>query len=559
MPSRSSHSEQHLHLLEKRLEKLSEAEQIALLKENLAATQAELHDTQRNLKRIEAFYSAAFSSSAHLASFSELDTGRFVDINQAWCETRGFSREEAIGKTSVELNIWGENADSRDKIIQDIASFGCFRGYEIQAKMRNGEMRDFILNGEVLDVEGQKFVFFSGVDITDHKMIMHSQQRSQRLEAIGQLSGGIAHDFNNLLAIIQGNLELISDQIGPNDNLHKRLEAAINSAQRGAKVTRKLLSFAAKHSSGSEIIDPTGIILQMKELIPKSMTTAIHMETNLQDHLWHVDVDASDLEDAIINLCLNARDAMPSGGRLMITTENSEISENYARLHPPLTAGDYVAIKVSDNGVGLSEELKEHIFEPFFTTKSKGQGTGLGLSMVFGFVNRSGGYITVDGSVSNGCEFTLYLPRSADENLPATTETKRPASLTHGTETILVVDDEAGLAELAQQTLESFGYTVYSATKAAAALNLLDEHPDIDLLFSDIVMPGGMNGFQLAAAALSKNAELKVQLTSGFARAKDLVTANSDPRMKQLHNKILSKPYRLAELANTIRAALDED
>jgi CheY-like chemotaxis protein len=390
-------------------------------------------------------------------------------------------------------------------------------------------------------------------------LIMRNQQRSQRLEAIGQLSGGIAHDFNNLLAIIQGNLELISEQIDPANRLQKQLTAAINSAQRGAKVTSKLLSFAVKNSSGSEIIDPTDIISHMKELIAKSMTTAIHMETKLQDNLWHVDVDSSDLEDAIINLCLNARDAMPNGGKLTITTENAVVSEHYARLYPSLTAGDYVTIKVSDDGVGLGEELKDHIFEPFFTTKSKGQGTGLGLSMVFGFVNRSGGHITVDSTVGNGSEFTLYLPRSRAEKPPEPSKENRLASLTHGTEAILVVDDEEGLVELAQQTLESLGYKVYSTTKAEAALALLAEHPDIDLLFSDIVMPGGMNGFQLAAAALSINPNLKVQLTSGFARAEDLVTANSDPRMKQLKSRILSKPYRIAELANSIRTALDKD
>ncbi len=541
------------------LETLSEADQNVLLKQQLAATQEELAKTQQKLAQIETLYSAAFYSSAHLASFSVVETGRFIDVNQTWCETRGFTREEAIGKTAVELRIWGDNPENRTKIMEEITRFGRFRNFEAKAKMRNGDIRDFLMNGEVIEVDGEKIVFFSGVDITEHKLIMQNQQRSQRLEAIGQLSGGIAHDFNNLLAIIQGNLELLSEQIGPDNNQQKLLSAAISSAQRGAKVTSKLLSFAAKHSSGSEVIDPTDIILHMKELIAKSMTAAINLETTLQDHLWQVDVDASDLEDAIINLCLNARDAMPNGGLLTITTENAEISQNYARLNPPLTVGDYVAIKVSDNGVGLSDELREHIFEPFFTTKSKGQGTGLGLSMVFGFVKRSGGHITVDSTLNEGCEFTLYLPRSNADRSPEITVEKKPASLIPGTEKILVVDDEAGLVEIAQQTLESLGYTVYATTEANTALDLLDKHPDIELLFSDIVMPGGMNGFELAAAALVKNANIKVQLTSGFARAEDLVTADSDPKMMDLKNKILPKPYRIAELANAIRTAIDAD
>lgn len=529
------------------------------LQRQLNAKEAELKIAHRKLERLEKLYDAAFYSSAQLASISDLKTGKFIDVNDAWVMTRGFRREEVIGKTADDLKIWGDDQENREKILADIEENGRLRDYETKSVMRNGEIRDFILNAEILCLDGRNVLFFSGVDITDRKRIFDNQHRTQKLEAIGHLSGGIAHDFNNLLGIIQGNIELVAEQIEADSPLQNLLNSAVRSTERGEKITKKMLGFSSNNRTDIEYVNANEKILGITDLVATSATAAISVTTELTDAPWPLKVDAGDLEDTLINLCLNAQDAMPDGGELTLRTENTAISAGYARLHPEITAGDYVAITVKDTGQGIDRKTKEHMFEPFFTTKKDGHGSGLGLSMVFGFVKRSKGHIKVSSLPGKGCYFTVFLPRTYEifktqnegETLPSA------SALPGGNETLLLVDDEQGLVNIARSKLESLGYIVFTAFDGQSALQIIREFPEIDLLLTDIVMPGETNGFRLAVEARALKASMKILLTSGHSRTDELLSPTNAEKIDDLADNILSKPYSIKKLAITVRETLD--
>ncbi|MEH6496003.1 MAG: ATP-binding protein [Pseudomonas marincola] len=529
-----------------------------LLEQQLSDTKITLAKSQSDLAYISALYNTAFYASSQLYSVSEVATGKFIDVNDTWLQTRGFSREEAIGKTADELNIWGSDAAYREKILDDINTYGHLRNYETQSVMRSGEIRDFILNAEILEFDGKQLLFFSGMDVTESKLLERNLQRSQKLDAVGQLSGGIAHDFNNLLGIILGNLELLAEQIPDDEKLQTLVDSAIHGAERGAKITKKLLSFSSDHSSISKITDINELILHIEDLIAKSVTAAITLKTQLAEGAWLVNVDPSDFEDAIINLSINAYDAMPNGGTLCIETYNTTLDAEFSKLNPDAKPGDYLAVSVEDNGTGLSDDIRDRVFEPFFTTKNREKGTGLGLSMVFGFIKRAKGHIQIKSGDGTGTNFILYLPRSANQNTELdTSEENLP--LVGGTETILIVDDEFHLTEIAQIKLRGLGYKTYFATDGDAALKILKEQPDIDLMFSDIVMPGTLSGYDLAVNVREKTPQIKILLTSGYSRADELLTAEAEILIGDISRRTLPKPYTSIQLATAIRTTLDTD
>lgn len=517
----------------------------------LAVCKQELHNTN-------ALFGAAFYSNSQLASISDMKTGEFVDVNDMWVETRGISRLEAIGKTADELNIWGGELN-RKKIIDDIVRLGKLRNYETTSVMRSGEVRDFILNAEAITVDSRILLFFSGMDITDRKKHQQDLQRAQKMEAVGQLTGGIAHDFNNLLAIIQGNLELIKEASSDNMTLQKMVDSALHGAYRGVNITNKLLGFSGRRTGGNEVTQVNSVIGGMKELIAKSVTASISVETEFSENACLVDVDPSDLEDAIINLSLNAHDAMPGGGILTIKTYNTHFDDRYGTSNPSSMVGDYLTIEISDTGCGLPENIKDRIFEPFFTTKDHGKGTGLGLSMVFGFVERSNGHINVVSEPENGTTFTLHLPKSKQEKESQMNSPLQNIELPRGVEKILIVDDEISLVDIAKIKLEDLGYTVSTAENGPRALSLLKREDDIKLLFSDVVMPGDMNGYQLSTAARDLKPHLKILLTSGYTKVDESQPMISDQNIQSLKKHLLAKPYSQDQLAHAIRKALDAE
>jgi PAS domain S-box-containing protein len=392
------------------------------------------------------------------------------------------------------------------------------------------------------------------------KRAEESLRQSQKMEAVGQLTGGIAHDFNNLLTIIQGGLEMIARQT-PNldgspaaSRILRGKDMALEAARRAAKLTDRLLAFARQQPLDPKPIDCNRLVTGICDLMRRTVGEEVLLETVLSGGLWLASADANQLENALLNLVVNARDAMPNGGKVTIETANCYLDETYvSALSEPVKAGQYVMIAVADTGVGMDDSTLQRAFEPFFTTKGVGKGTGLGLSQVYGFVRQSAGHVAVYSELREGTTVKVYLPRhfGAGEHVrelePAVDESKAI-----GTETVLVVEDDDALRLYTVETLNDLGYSVLAAANGAAALEMLERHQDIDLLFTDIVMPGGLNGRQLADEAKRRRPVLKVLFTTGYTRNAIVHHGRLDPDVQ-----LVGKPFTFHELARKVRALLD--
>jgi len=422
-----------------------------------------------------------------------------------------------------------------------------------EVRLRNGK---YVLVREQRLPDGGMIVL--ATDITERKQLERQVQRSQKMDAIGQLTGGIAHDFNNILGIVMGNLELLTEVIPSDDNAANYVKNALKGVNRGTEITRKLLGFSGRNTQKSQITPVNDFISNIEDLIAKSLTTSIKVETHLADDIWAVDINPGDLEDTLLNLSLNARDAMPNGGTLVIETVNKTLNNDYLQSNPDDQSGDYVMISVSDTGIGMSDEVRDKVLEPFFTTKAHGKGTGLGLSMVYGFVQRSGGHLKIYSEIDKGTVIRLYLPRAKGPVDNTSPENPIRTQLPQGTETILVVDDEEALRAVASTRLKAFGYNILEAQNGVHALKIIKENKNIDLLFTDIVMPGTMDGYQLSLAALKTRPNLKVLVTSGFTKRQGNFFQKNKTILAHLHENLLNKPYNKAELAIAIRKTLDQ-
>ncbi len=374
-------------------------------------------------------------------------------------------------------------------------------------------------------------------------------RQSQRMESLGQLTGGVAHDFNNLLTVVMGNAELLAE--GEADPERRVLaEMMGDAAKRGAELTQSLLAFARKQALNPRPVDVNQMVATMDRMLRRTLGEQVEIELIRADGLWPATVDQAQLENALLNLCLNARDAMGAGGRLTLETANVHLDDEYAARNAEVAAGAYVMLAVSDTGAGIQPEDLERVFEPFFTTKEKGKGTGLGLAMVYGFVKQSGGHITVYSEPGQGTTVKLYLPRAADGSATSD-EREHNTELTGGTETILLVEDDQDVRRYAHAQLQLLGYTVIETSNGASALAAIRERTDIDLLFTDVVMPGGMNGRDLADAVREIRPELPILFTSGYAENAIVHHGRLDKDAQ-----LLNKPYRRNDLAQAIRTAL---
>ncbi len=437
----------------------------------------------------------------------------------------------------------------------DSVQNGTIYQLEHRLLMKDGRIKYVIERGETSYDKNNNPVRSIGVvqDVTELKHTELALRRSQKMDAVGQMAGGIAHDFNNILSIVLGNIEMLEREITVDGKVQKRLDGIKHSAQRAVDLTRQLLGFSRNKATSKKVININQRLEKMQSLIVRSLTPQVEVSEQLAEDLWQVEIDPGDFEDALLNLLLNAHDAMSGNGLLTIETRNCELDQAYCDITPDIAPGKYVQLAVSDTGIGLTSDVQEHIFEPFFTTKSHGGGTGLGLSMVYGFVKRSGGCIKVYSESGIGTTFRLFLPAvtkqaQANEKIGANLDT-RPG----GTETLLLVDDEVALLELAAELLQTLGYRVLTASNGKQALQMLTEEKAVDLLFSDVVMPGGINGFELAEQAVVLLPELKVLLTSGYTEK--AVMRNGQARFSA---NMLSKPYSQADLACRVREALDD-
>jgi signal transduction histidine kinase len=392
--------------------------------------------------------------------------------------------------------------------------------------------------------------FFIGRDVTERRVAEAQLRQAQKMDAIGQLTGGIAHDFNNILTVITGTIEALANAVADRPDLVSFTQLIDDAAERGAQLTKHLLAFARKQPLQPRQIDVNGLILETVKLLHPTLGEQIEISPKLAEDTWSAMVDPNQLTTAILNLALNARDAMPQGGKLTLDTRNIHLDDVYASMHSDVAVGNYVMIGVSDTGSGISAANLEKVFDPFFTTKEIGKGTGLGLSMVFGFVKQSGGHIKIYSEEGHGTSVKMYLPRSSGSTETAVAA-QVAAAVPSGDETVLIIEDDAMVRNTVVRQIKSLGYATLEAANATEALQIIDHHATIDLLFTDIIMPGSMNGRQLVDEAVRRRPSLKALFTSGYTEDAIMHHGRLDAGVL-----LLAKPYRKAELARMIRVAL---
>jgi PAS domain S-box-containing protein len=390
-------------------------------------------------------------------------------------------------------------------------------------------------------------------DVTQRKTTERQLQHAQRLEAIGQLTSGMAHDFNNLLTVVIGNLDLLKDRLSDNPECAELAEVALKAGLRGAGLTQQLLAFSRRQSLVPLAFDLNAMVVSTTTLLRRTLGEQVEVSLHLADDLWPAFADPSQLESALTNLAINGRDAMPEGGRLTIETGNRVLDDAYADANTDVSPGKYVMLAVSDNGTGIPPELIDKVFEPFFSTKTEGKGSGLGLAMIYGFAKQSGGHVKIYSEVGRGTTVRLYVPAAEGVNSAEAETSELEEGARSGAAIVLLVDDNEEVRKTAARQLQDLGYRIIEAEGPAHALDVLRGDSEVDLLFTDIVMPGGINGEELAAMARRLRPGLPVLFTSGFARS--LV---SDPLMSQTSAQmlLLSKPYRRSELARQVAKAL---
>ncbi len=389
-------------------------------------------------------------------------------------------------------------------------------------------------------------------EVEDHLATEKTLRHLQKLEAVGQLTGGIAHDFNNLLGVITGNLDLIFERTDPNSKSRALVQAALDGAAHGAELTKRLLAFSRQQLLQPKAINLSASLPQTVAMLRRTLGEQIIVELRPRVALWPCVADPSQVENAILNLAINARDAMPKGGKLIIEAANCRLDGQYAATEAEVAPGDYVLLAITDTGSGMSPEVLEHAFEPFFTTKGPGEGTGLGLSMVYGFIKQSKGHIKIYSEVGHGTTVKLYLPRA--QEVSVIQALPEPDDAPQGSETILVVEDNEALRTVTMNQLTNLGYCVLEAEDGPAALAMIQSHPEISLLFSDVVMPGGMTGLDLAHEARRRWPNLKILLASGYT---SLPMANGSAETVGV--ELLVKPIRMRDLALKVRQVLGKD
>jgi two-component system cell cycle sensor histidine kinase/response regulator CckA len=385
-----------------------------------------------------------------------------------------------------------------------------------------------------------------------HRTIERQLRQAQKMEAVGQLTGGIAHDFNNLLSVIVGNIEILLDHLEDNPEGKVLANDALNGALHGAELTRRLLAFSRQQPLSTQIVNINGVILNILTMLRRSLGERVQIVTKLEDDLWRVNIDPSQLEDAIVNLAINARDAMPDGGTMTVSTENISAATDGTTLPNGAKSGNYIRLSLKDTGTGMSADVVERAIEPFFTTKEQGKGTGLGLSMVYGFAQQSGGLLAIDSQLGSGTSINIFFPSAQADVQRTPTEQPARETLPRGGETVLLVEDNVALRRMVKGQLLGLGYHVIEAETGAAALAALTTDQKVDLLFTDIGLPGGMTGFQLVESARIQQPGLKVLYTTGYAKP----DSHHDSAQSDIQY-VLRKPYRRQELAEKVRAALD--
>jgi PAS domain S-box-containing protein len=473
--------------------------------------------------------------------------GNFIQVSPSVTAILGYQPSDMIGHSAVEF-IHPEDLEHTRREMRAARRGQSKRNFE--TRYVNKEGKAVALNWTGTWSEPVRRHFFIGRDLTEKQAAEAQLRHAQKMDAVGQLTGGVAHDFNNILTVITGTIGILEEAVADQPQLAAIAKLIDEAAERGANLTKHLLAFARKQPLQPVELDVNALVLEAAKLLHPTLGEHIEITPLLAEDAWTALADPNQLTTAVLNLAINARDAMPDGGKLALETSNVFLDENYASTQSEVTPGNYVMIAVSDTGTGIPPALLERVFEPFFTTKEVGRGTGLGLSMVFGFVKQSGGHIKIYSEEGHGTSVKIYLPRATGLQQTAA-EAQVTADIEGGNETILVVEDDSLVRRYVMTQIESLGYTTLEAANASDALQIIYHVPTIDLLFTDVIMPAPMNGRQLVDEALKRRPGLKTLFTSGY-------TENAIVHHGRLDSGVLllAKPYRKSELARMIRLAL---
>jgi PAS domain S-box-containing protein len=528
----------------------------AWLSRKLIASNAWLGDNlhkrewiSKALEQSEARYRSLFERNK-AGVFRSSPDGGFLDCNDAFARMFGYEREELLKLPPSVLYLGGRQ--ERDSRIAEFRKTGQMQDFELCYRHKNGSLVWAIQNVTLVkDENGKDVTEGTVVDITERHHLEERLRQSQKMEAVGRLAGGIAHDFNNLLTVIMGYSGSLRDRL-KDDETREQARRICQAADNAAALTRQLLAFSRMQLLQAKVLNLNSLVMNLDKMLRRLIAEDIELVTRTTPDLRQVKADPGQIEQVVMNLVVNARDAMPQGGRITVETANVDLDENYAATHAAVTPGPYVMLAVSDTGEGMTPETQAQIFDPFFTTKEMGRGTGLGLSTVYGIVKQSGGHIWVYSEVDHGTTFKIYLPETSEVAQPVAAEPPVITS-TRGSETVLLVEDDSQVRELTRTVLVGCGYSVLAPTDAGAALAMAEKHVTaIRLLLTDVVMPG-MNGRELARHLVERNPRIKVLYMSGYTEYTIGRHGVLEPG-----TYFLQKPFTPAALGSKVREILDD-
>ena len=502
------------------------------------------------LRISEARYKSLVQSAVYGIYRSSVN-GKFLDVNPALIGMLGYDTAEELLALDPTRDVF-VNPTEQARLMQDFQQNRRLDSSEVHWKRKEGKTITVRLSGRVVttDRSAEPVLEIIAEDVTERRALEEQFRQAQKMEAVGRLAGGVAHDFNNLLMVISGYTEVLLDQVKADASMQSKVIAIQQAADRATTLTRQLLAFSRKQLLELKVVDVNAIVSDMERLLRPLIGENVELSTRLMPGVGHTRADAGQLEQVVMNLVVNAKDAMPKGGKIVIQTSEARLEESAGREHGLIIPGTYVLLSVGDNGAGMDRETQSRVFEPFFTTKEKGKGTGLGLSTVYGIVKQSGGYIFADSILGRGTTFRIYLPRVED---PA-----ESASANHqahvaggGSETVLLVEDEESVRQLVHETLQARGYRVIEAENGEAGLRVAAEHTGtIDLMITDVVMPG-MNGRELAKRLAASRPQIKVLYLSGYTEEAIIQEGGMEPG-----TAFLQKPFTLQVLSRKVREVL---
>ena len=501
------------------------------------------------LRNSEARYRSLVDSAVYGICRSDF-RGRLRDANPALIGMLGYQSTEQVMALDPERDVF-LRPDELARLMREAKSKAKIDNFEVKWKRKDGSILTVRLSGRVVSTteQGEGLLELIAEDVTEKRVLEDQFRQAQKMEAVGRLAGGVAHDFNNLLMVVSGYTEVLLEKLDPANPLHAKVEAIQQAADRATTLTRQLLAFSRKQLLELKVVDLNAIVHDMERLLRPLIGENIELTTSLGQNLGHTRADAGQLEQVIMNLVVNAKDAMPDGGKITIQTASAELDDLYHREHTYVQPGSYVMLSVSDTGCGMDKETQSRIFEPFFTTKEKGKGTGLGLSTVYGIIKQSGGYIFAHSEPDHGTTFRIYLPRVEDA-AETTDNVKAASTVLEGTETVLLVEDEESVRQLVSETLASRGYKVLEAENGEDALKLAATAGTIHLMITDVVMPG-ISGRELARELIKMRPQIRVLFLSGYSEDAVLHQGVLEP-----DTAFLQKPFTLQHLAKKVREIL---